>query len=145
MQVPPEGAPPANPTLAPSTSPQRGDIKRIQSATQNPWSVTHLQVAPGFHIYRAIDAAAEEGIGVPKTNDVRHLCLSCHFKGVCNSNCGVRHSHRTMTKGEMGIMTDWINHFCAEESPPLVTVVETGHYGVGTSVAGSAASQSRCS
>ena len=47
-----------------------------------------------------------------------------------------------MTQGEMGRMTEWRNRFCPEESPPPVTVVETEHYGDGTSIAGSAASQS---
>ena len=113
-----------------------------QSATQNPWPAAHLQVAPGFRIRRAIDATAEENIGIPDMDDSLHFCLIYHFKVVCKFDCGGRHYHRTTTQSETGRMTEWKNRFCLEDAPPPVTTVKTDHYGGGDIVAGSVSSQS---
>ena len=82
--------------LAPPTDPPLGEKRKSQRLTHNPWAAAHLQVDPTFRIHRAIYAAAEEGFSILDTDDGRQLCLSYHFKGVCNSNCGGWHSHRTM-------------------------------------------------
>ena len=92
----------------------------------------------GFSIRYAINVADEEGVGVPETEDGRHFCPRYHFKGLYNLNCDGHHSYCTMTQGEIGRMTKWNNHFCTEDLPPPVTVVNTEQYGGGTSVAGSA-------
>ena len=79
----------------------------------------------GFRIHRAIDAAVEEGIDIPIRDDSHHFCLSYHLKGVCNLNCGGRHSHRTMSQGKIGRMTEWRNIFCKENA---TTPDNRGHY-----------------
>ena len=52
-------------TPSPS-SPQTGSWRQ-QIADQNPWMEDHLQVAPGFHICYATNAAEEEGVDIPST------------------------------------------------------------------------------
>ena len=129
MQAPPEVShAPSPPTHAPHKTPPRGEERKNQSATHNPWSSAHLKVYPGLGIRRAIYAVAKEGINVPNRDYNRHFCLSYHFKGVCNSNCGGRQSYRTMTQRNIGWMTEWKNRFFSEDAPPPVTVVETDRY-----------------
>ena len=70
-----------------------------------PQLVTHLQVAPGFRLRRAIDAAADEDVEKPFTDEYHHFCLGSHLKGVCSSKYDGRHLHRKMSQGEMGWMT----------------------------------------
>ena len=99
-------------------------------------------MALGFRICRTIDAAAEEIVEISITDDGRHFCLNYHLKGVCKSKCGGRRSHRIMFQGEMGRMTAWRDQLCAEDADPPVNVVNTDHFGGGSSLVGSVSLQS---
>ena len=132
--------PPPDPARVPPG--RDGRNTQTTSQTQKPWPATHLKVDLDYQICRTINAAADFDIGMPETDDSRHFCLSCNLKGVCNSNCGGRNSHRTMNQGEMGRMMEWRNFFHAEEPPPPVIIIDTEHYGGGGSIASSISSQS---
>ena len=71
-----------------------------------------------FRIHCAINSTAEEGIDIPITYYGCHFCLSYHPKVVCNSNCGGRNSHRNMSQGKMGQMTEWRGKKSRKKPPP---------------------------
>ena len=52
-----------------------------------------------------------------RTADGRPFCLIYHLKGVCNSNCGGCHAHRTLSQHERGTLSEWKSRFCAETHP----------------------------
>ena len=86
------------PTYKTSTAQRGGEqyTTTLQVAVQNPTPLPHLQVGPGFRLLKSMEHAEKTtGALVPQTNDGRPFCLSYHPKGVCNSNCGGRHAHRT--------------------------------------------------
>ena len=76
VRAPPAGAPTTTTPPTTPTSPTRGEVKRNQTATQNPWPTAHLQVAPGFYILREINASAEEEVSIPGACDGRHFYLN---------------------------------------------------------------------
>ena len=75
--------------------------KRPQAVEQNLYPAPQLQVGAGFHIYRAIDEATNQGFNIPDTDDGHHILLSFHIKGVCNSNCGGQHSHIALSQSAL--------------------------------------------
>ena len=81
---------------------------------ENPYPARQLQVRPCFRIYRAINGAANKGVNIPATEDGDQFCLSFHLKGVHNSNCGGRHSHRALSQSEFGRFDGWHEKFCKE-------------------------------
>ena len=89
-----------------------------QVAVQNPNPLPHLQVGTGFRLRQSMEQSnVTTGSPVPQTADGRPFCLSYHLKGVCNSNCGGRHSHRTLSPHKRGILSTWKSLFCAETHP----------------------------
>ena len=86
-----------------------------QAAAHNPWPADHLQVAPSFFLWRAINTKVYQGVDTPLTDEDHHFCLTYHFKSVCNSHCGGRHSHHTMSQADMGRMSTWKDSFCGDE------------------------------
>ena len=57
-----------------------------------------MQVAPGFFLQRAINAAADQGVEITLIDNRLHFFLSYHLKGVCNSHCGGRNSNHIMSQ-----------------------------------------------
>ena len=67
-------------------------------AVQTPAPLPHLQIGPRFRLRQSMEQAAEtKYMPVPQTDDGFPFCLSYHLKGVCNSNCGGHHAHRTFS------------------------------------------------
>ena len=99
---------------------------QCQEEEQNPYPAPLLQVGPGFLIRRVIDDTASQGVDIPETDDGRHFCLSFHLKGMCNSNCGGRHSHRALSQSKFGRLVGWCEKFCSEEAAPPVREVDAG-------------------
>ena len=62
VRAPPAGDSSATYPPAPPTALPRGEVKKIKSATYNPYPSAHIQMALGFRIHRAIHAASKEGI-----------------------------------------------------------------------------------
>ena len=72
----------------------------------------------GFRLQQSMEQSnVTTGSPVPQTNDGRPFCLSYHLKGVCNSNCGGCHAHRTLSPHERGTLSLWKSCFCAETHP----------------------------
>ena len=87
-------------------------------AVQNPHPLPHLQVGPGFRIKQSMEKATiATGSPVPQTADGRPFCFSYHLKGMCNSNCGGRHAHRTLSPHEQGILSAWKSRLCTDPHP----------------------------
>ena len=76
------------------------------------------------------------GAPVPQTDDGRPFCLSYHLKGMCNSNCGGRHTHRTLSQHEQGVLSAWKSRFCA--APPPVTKITSPPWAPGGDSVGNA-------
>ena len=86
-----------------------------QVAVQNPNPLPHLQVGPGFRLRQSMEKVTiATGSPVPQKADGRPFCMSYHLKGVCNSNCGGRHAHRTLYPNERGILSARKSRFCAD-------------------------------
>ena len=101
-----------------------------QVAAQNPAPLPSLQVRPGFRIWKSMEQAAETtSIPVPKIDDRRPFCLSYHLKGMCNSNCGGRHAHMTLSSHKQGVLSAWKSRFCAAQPP--VTKIAAPHWAPG--------------
>ena len=89
-----------------------------QVAVQNPNPLPHLQVRPGFRLRQSMEQSnVTTGSPVPQRSDGRPFCLSYHLKGVCNSNCGYRHAHRTLSLHEQGTLSTCKSRFCSETHP----------------------------
>ena len=72
------------------------------------------------------------------TDDGRHFCLSCHLKGVCNSNCSTRNFQWTLSQSDYVQLVDLQEQLCWEEiSLPLQEVYTPYYVGVGGSQASS--------
>ena len=67
-------------------------------------------------------ASEATGTPVPQTDDGLSLCLSYHLKGVCNSNCGGCHTHRTLSSHAQGVLRACKSRYCAEQ-PPVAEIV----------------------
>ena len=97
---------------------------------QNPTPLPHLQVGPRFRLYPSLEQAAETSVTpVPQTDDDCPFCLSYYLKGVCNSNCGGRHAHRTLSSHDQGVLSAWKSRFCTAQPP--VTKITAPHWAPG--------------
>ena len=74
---------------------------------------------------REIDMEADLGMYIPSTDEVHHFCLRYHLKGVCNINCGGRHSDRILSQGEFVQLTEWGDRFCGVDAQPPVEEICT--------------------
>ena len=78
----------------------------LQMAVQNPAPLPHLQVGLGFRLQQSMKQAAETtDTPVPQIYDGRPFCLSYHLKGVCKSNFGGHHAHRTLSSHKQGVLS----------------------------------------
>ena len=101
---------------------------------QNTVPLLHLQVGPGFRLRKSMEKAAETtGTPVPQTDNVRPFCLIYCLKGVCNSNCGGCHAHRTLSSQEQGVLSAWKSILCAAQ-PPAIDIAVPHWEPVGGSV-----------
>ena len=109
---------------------------------QNPAPLPHHQVGPGFRLRQSMDQAEETtGMPVTQTDDSRPFCLSYHLKGVCNSNYGDRHAHRTLSSHEQGVLSAWKSRFCTTQPP--VNKIASPHWAPGGGSVGNTTLSSR--
>ena len=77
-----------------------------QVVVQKSSPLPHLQVEPDFRLSQSMEQKAESTVTpVPQTDKGCPLCLSYHIKGVCNSNCGRRHAHRTLSLNKQVVLS----------------------------------------
>ena len=119
----------AGPPRKTLTTPYRGGEFHTaipQVVVQNPAPIPEFQVGPGFRLRQSMEQAAEtSGTTVPQKDDGRPFCLSYHLKGVCNSKCGGRHEHRTLSLHEQGILRTWKSRYCAAQ--PKLSILQRLH------------------
>ena len=121
---------PAPPIIVLTPPPPKIQAQRVGGATvfshqlavQNPSSIPHLQVVPVFFLRHSMEkSAGTTGTPVLLTYNSRQFFFSYHLKGVCNSNWGRRHVHRTLSLYKDRVLSAWKSQFCT--APPPVTKV----------------------
>ena len=71
-------------------------------------------------------AAAVDRVDIPQTDNGRHFCLSYHLKGVSNTNCVGRNSHRPLSHNKFRRLGEWRNRYCGRDEDLPVQEVDTG-------------------
>ena len=92
-----------------STTPhQRGESHTATSqvAVKKSAPLPQLQFGLGFRLRKSMEKSEETTCtSVTQTDNGRPFCLSYHLRGVCNSNCGGHHGHRTLSSHEQGVLS----------------------------------------
>ena len=60
------------------------------------------------------------------TDNSCNFCLLYHLKGVCNTHCGFRNSHKPLYQSEFRKLGEWSKRFCGRDKAPPVRKVDTG-------------------
>ena len=55
----------------------------------------------------------------------RQFFLSYHIKGLCNTHCGGKHSHRPLSQIEFRRLGEWRDRYCGGDEAPPVREVDT--------------------
>ena len=111
-------------TSAPAQQGGDASTRTTPVAVQNPAPLPHLQVVPGFRLRQSMQQVLEAtDTPVPQTDDGYVFYLSYHLKGVCNSNYGGRHAHRTLSSHEQGVLSAWKSRYCAAQ-PPVAEIAD---------------------